>query len=77
MEQKSRIRVWARDRAARMEKAEIYRERAARCLRLAMRANTITTKLLWLDMSDQWLRLAAHAEGTRVSTLNPRPASAE
>jgi hypothetical protein len=46
--------------------AEIYRERAADCLRLAVRADTITSKLLWLDMSYHWLSLASHAEETRA-----------
>ena len=49
-----------------MDRAPIYREHAARCLRLAMRAKTETSKLLWLDISDHWLSLASLAERMRA-----------
>jgi hypothetical protein len=51
---------------AQMDRAPIYREHAAYCLMLAMRAKTDTSKLLWLDISDHWLSLASIAERTRA-----------
>jgi hypothetical protein len=45
-----------------MEKADEYREYAAECVRLAMRARSDASKTRLLEMSKRWLDLAALAE---------------
>ena len=45
-----------------MNKADEYRECAAECLRLAMRAKAHERRLILLEMSDRWLALSKLAE---------------
>jgi hypothetical protein len=46
-----------------MDKAKIYRVRAAQCLTRAIRATKDPSMPQWLDMADRWLSLSGAGRG--------------
>jgi hypothetical protein len=54
-----------------MDTAHLYRQQAARLTRLAIEVSEVSAKIEILDIADQFLKLARHADGIAETVDEP------